>query len=138
MFSYYPIAFGKLWVFFLFIIPVAVAENTTTIVLPSGYSNHDDPNLLCRAAVWSDVVIFFLGNYVAHAATVISLPGESGLGSALVIISAVFFPSSGVYRGLRAISSCAVFGKTELQKAARAGALYTIREHSGPTHSKSR
>jgi hypothetical protein len=124
-------------VFLLFITSVGAAENTTTIVLPSGYSNHDDPNLLCRDTVWSDVVIFFFGNYVAHAATVILLPGESPLGSALVIISALLFPSSGAHRGLRAISSCAVFGKTELQRAARAGALYVAVENSGSISSES-
>jgi hypothetical protein len=54
-----------------------VTPSNNTISLPEGFTNHDDPNLLCMPPSWTDLAIFFLGNYVAHAATVVSRPGES-------------------------------------------------------------
>src|SRR5579871_3090862 len=80
-----------------------VPVNTSTLSLPPGYSNHDDPNLICRPTKWSDIAIFFIGNYVAHAATVKTLPGESPLGVILNIAFALLFPTSGVTRSVMAM-----------------------------------
>ncbi|OCL02254.1 hypothetical protein AOQ84DRAFT_393104 [Glonium stellatum] len=102
--------------------------NTTTILpsLPDGFSNHGNPGLLCMPAKWSDVAIFYFGNYVAHAATVKALPGESTLGAIFAIIAALLFPITGVIRGFKTIYQSAITAKTELQTAARAGALCTV------------
>lgn len=116
----------------LFFISVGASQNNTTNFLPSDPLNHVDSNLLCGPAEWPDITIFFLGNYVAHAATVLTLPGESPLGAAFVVISALFSPTSGVVRGMKAIFSFAVFAKTNLQRAARAGALSIVVEDSRP------
>ncbi|KAM5520282.1 hypothetical protein FOXYSP1_18706 [Fusarium oxysporum f. sp. phaseoli] len=51
-----------------------MSSNSTSVVLPPGTSNHSNPNIICFPAKWSDIAIFFLGNYVAHAATVLSIP----------------------------------------------------------------
>ncbi len=111
----------------LAILPFTTAqENVTTIILPPSYSSHNTSNLLCRPTKWSDVVVFFLGNYVAHAATVKTSPGESPLGVIIIVCSALLFPPSGVVRGFNASSSLAVFAPTELRRAARAGALCTV------------
>src|SRR2546423_328016 len=50
-----------------------------TITVPNGTTDHGDPHLLCLPAKWSDIALFFFGNYLAHAATVKSLPGEPAL-----------------------------------------------------------
>lgn len=99
----------------------AQATNPTSIS-----SSNTDPSVICRPAKWTDIVIFYLGNYLAHAATTLSLPGQSPLGLMFVIAAALFFPISGVFRGFRAISTLAIFAETELQTAARAGSLCMV------------
>lgn len=89
-------------------------------------SHHGDCNLLCRPAIWADFIVFYLGNYVAHAATVIIRPGRSIFASLVTVIAALLFPGSGIFHGLEAILSFAVRAPTNLQMAARAGALCAI------------
>src|SRR2546429_9111725 len=64
-----------------------------TITAPDGTSNHGDPRLLCTPTRWSDIMIFFLGNYVAHAATVKPLPGEPTLHLLFNQLFALLFPT---------------------------------------------
>jgi hypothetical protein len=99
----------------------------TTIVVPPDASNHGDRDLLCTPPKWTDIAIFFLGNYVAHAATIVTSPGESTLSVAIATIYALLFPVTGVVRGVKAIMSLAILGNTDLEKAARAGALYVVK-----------
>jgi hypothetical protein len=105
---------------------VAPSNSTTPILLPAGSSNHGDPNLLCRPSRWHDVLIFFIGNYVLHAATARPLPGESAMSRTIATILALFLPSSGVLRGIKAIVSGAKFSTNDLITAARAGAFCTV------------
>jgi len=72
------------------------------------------------------MIIFFLGNYVAHAATVVAKPGQSALASLISIITALLFPGGGIRSGVDAIMSLAKLGKTNLQTAARAGAICAV------------
>lgn len=106
-------------------LPLTSAQATNST---STWSSNTNPNVICRPAKWTDVVVFYLGNYIAHAATTLSLPGQSPLGLVFVILAALFFPISGVFRGFRAISTMAIFAETELQTAARAGALCMVVE----------
>lgn len=85
-----------------------------------------DCELLCRPTRWIDVVAFFLGNYAAHAATVVSRPGQSTLTTILAIASALLLPGLGVRNGVGTIWSRATLGKTSLRQAARAGALCAV------------
>jgi hypothetical protein len=102
------------------------ALKNITITVPDGTTSHGDPNLLCTPADWRDVIIFYLGNYLAHAATVITTPGESTFSVIATMISALFFPTSGVLRGASAIMTFAKFAKDDLQTAARARALCMV------------
>jgi hypothetical protein len=101
--------------------PAALQNITFTV--PEGTTNHGDDHLLCTPTVWTDVVVFFLGNYLAHAATIKTNPGESPQSVTTAIIAALLFPTAGIARGLRAIYSLAKYGKTDLHVAARARAL---------------
>jgi len=103
----------------------AVLKNYT-ITVPEGASDHNDPNLLCTPSGWQDIIIFYLGNYIAHVATILSLPGESRRSKIRVSVAALLFPVSGLLRGLLTILTYASFGETDLQKAARAGALCMV------------
>ena len=97
-----------------------------TITVPIGTQNHGNPKLLCAPARWTDVAIFFLANFVAHAATVKTTPGQPALQSLADLIFALLFPVFGIQRGLRAIQQCAVLAETPLEKAHRAGALCMV------------
>jgi hypothetical protein len=74
-----------------------------TITVPSGTTNHGDPNLLCTPTKWTDIILFYTVNYIAHAVTVKSIPGEQKYDSAFLILSALLYPYSGLLRGLEAI-----------------------------------
>jgi hypothetical protein len=106
---------------------LAASTNSTDcpVNIP-GYSRHGSCDLLCKPASWEDIVLFYLGNYVAHAATVTTDPGQSLFSSIATVVTVLMFPGAGIVKGLRAILSRAVFAPTELQQAARAGALYMV------------
>lgn len=80
----------------------------------------------CIPATWQDVLIFVLVNYITHAMTVNSLPGESVAASVIYNLVALVFPFTGAWRGIRAVKSAAIFGEDRLQQAARAGALCIV------------
>ncbi|KAJ7909938.1 hypothetical protein B0H13DRAFT_2192607, partial [Mycena leptocephala] len=94
-----------------------------TIPVPEGTSNHGDPSLLCTPTRWTNILAFFLGNYIAHAATVVSIPGEQFVDYVYIMVMALLFPTAGIVRGLDAIFRGAVFAQNDLMCAARAGAL---------------
>ncbi|KAK4210517.1 hypothetical protein QBC37DRAFT_292336 [Rhypophila decipiens] len=93
-----------------------------------GYTHRGDCNLLCKEATWTDITVFYLGNYVAHAVTVNTDPGQPILSSVLAVILVILFPGTGIEKALLAIYSRAVLALTELQQAARAGALCVVRK----------
>jgi hypothetical protein len=97
-----------------------------TIPLPDSSSDHGIPGMLCTPTKWSDIMIFYLANYAAHAATTCSLPGEKNWRTMMAVLAALFFPAAGAFRGILVITSLAVFGKSDLEKAAKAGALCMI------------
>ena len=94
-----------------------------TVTVPEGTQSYGSPDLLCTPTKWTDVAIFFLANYVAHAATIKSLPGEPTLATLLVHVAALMFPLAGIMRGIRAIRQCAILSDTPLKTAAKAEAL---------------
>ncbi|KAH8726398.1 hypothetical protein GQ44DRAFT_161546 [Phaeosphaeriaceae sp. PMI808] len=107
-------------------ITAAVLQNYT-IALPKGSSDHGEPGLLCTPAKAVDLLTFYLLNYVAHAATVLTRPGERADDYLVTVIGSLLFPSLGLYRGVEAILCGAVFTKNDnLRKAARSGALCIV------------
>lgn len=102
-----------------------------TLTVPQGtlLFNHSDPHLVCRATRWTDIAAFFLGNYISHAATVKSRPGELVAVSLAMQYFALIFPTVGVGRGIEAIVAWTVYynlRKRPLYAAARAGALCMV------------
>ena len=97
-----------------------------TITVPSGSTNHGNSHLLCIPQKHTAVATFFLANYLAHVATVKSIPGQPLIPSTLDMILTLFFPGYGIIRGLSSIQARAVQGKTPLEIAQRAGALCEV------------
>ena len=106
------------------------SSENVTISVPDGTTNHGDPRVLCTPSQWTDVATFFLANFFAHVATVKSRPGEPALRGFLSMLLALFFPTSGVKRGLDAIFCHAIIEGSPLQRAKKARALCeVIRTH---------
>ncbi|KAJ7880899.1 hypothetical protein B0H13DRAFT_1493563, partial [Mycena leptocephala] len=90
-----------------------------TIVAPAGTSQHGHNNLLCVPTRALGILVFFSANYVAHAATVKSYPGESSFDYTWAAIAAFLLPTSGMLRGFSAILRVG-------------GIMMAIRERGGP------
>jgi hypothetical protein len=97
-----------------------------TITVPDGTSNHGNPEILCTPTKWYDIALFFLGNYIAHAATLKPYPGEAISEMISSMVVTLLFPPSGAVRGLHSIFCAAIFIKDPLKRAARAGALCMV------------
>jgi hypothetical protein len=93
------------------------------ITVPDGTVYKPKYDLLCFKAKTSDVFIFLAANYLAHAATVKSFPGEDSNASIVSLLQALLYPASGIVRGFDAIFRHAMFTEHALRRAAQAGAL---------------
>src|ERR1700744_1926710 len=63
-----------------------------------------DPHLLCPPASWTTVAVFFIGNYLSHAATVKLPPAVSVAENIWICFTALLMPAAGLYCGLLAFS----------------------------------
>ncbi|CCD47342.1 hypothetical protein BofuT4_P005010.1 [Botrytis cinerea T4] len=103
-----------------------------TIKVPNSTTQHGNEHILCLPITkdyWPSVaavIIFFATNYLAHAATVKSSPGDDTLLQGCNALLALFFPMSGLLRALNAIVRLPIFARNELEKACRAGALCMV------------
>jgi hypothetical protein len=101
-----------------------------TISVPNGTVTHDDGHVLCvygsswRASLY--IATFFAANYAAHAATIKSNPGDKTPVTVCNIILALLFPVSGLMRAINAIVRFGRRGKSDVEKAGRAGALCMV------------
>jgi hypothetical protein len=103
-----------------------IAIDNSTFTIPEGITNHGNPNLLCTPTKWTDIVVFILGNYVAHAATLKTGPGFSAVFTTYLMLGALLVPTVGILRGIEAIISLAKLSKSDLHMAARARALCMV------------
>ena len=111
-----------------FIYAAPASTNNTEVPLSISCTKQENStrSVCCRPSKWTDILIFYTSNYFAHAATTRTQPGQSTWNSLLIPVIALLFPMSGALRGIRAIASRATFADTELQTAARAGALCMV------------
>ena len=91
-----------------------------------GAEDSDDSQLYCEKTAWYDVCWFFFTNYLLHALSVRSLPGENAYSSTVFKLCCLLVPYTGVRRGLSLISRASSLNKNDLQAAARAGALCMV------------
>ena len=77
-------------------------------------------------STWTNVAIFSLANFIARAATVKFVPGESALSAFVAPVFILLLPASSNFRGLFAVYQRAVFADTPLKTAARAKALCMV------------
>lgn len=80
---------------------------------------------------WHDFALFYISNYVAHAAALHSYPGQKPAETIRRGLNALFVPFMGVFHGLGVLGNAAVVnitGGNPLQVAAICGALCTVRK----------
>lgn len=95
-------------------------------------------SLVCRPVHWADIAKFLLFNYVLHAVTVLSSPGDGALLSTLKRLFSLFIPMFGTVRALTAIHRFACGQSTPLRVALRARALCMVRYPVSPLPALSR
>ena len=81
----------------------------------------------CRPIGWEQILVFFLTNYVAHAATTISIPGTRPVWIwAQWPILTFFFPFAGLGRSIGLLVNHVQYGHDELGKALAVGAVVVV------------
>lgn len=115
-----------LFIILAFSLVSAAPLRNITITVPEATSNHGDPRLLCTPTTATDVAVFFLGNYFAHLGTIILLPGEAPLAVFFSMLSTLFYPVSGVRRGIEAIRKHAKFRKQTPEERQERTLLRTV------------
>ncbi|KAG8528413.1 uncharacterized protein KY384_007331 [Bacidia gigantensis] len=96
---------------------------------PTNTTFHDDlpgSQVICTSANWYDIVWFFFANYIMHALSVRSMPGENMFTSIVFKFCCLMVPYTGLRRGLCLLSRAANLVRNDLQAAARANTLCTI------------
>ncbi|KAL8784955.1 MAG: hypothetical protein Q9195_008821 [Heterodermia aff. obscurata] len=103
--------------------PASSSGNNTSL---SDSSDSSDGQLYCEKTTWYGICWFFFTNYLLHALSVRSLPGENVYSSTAFKLCCLLVPYTGVRRGLSLISRASSLTKDDLQAAARAGALCMV------------
>lgn len=101
-------------------------QQNKTITVPEDVTYDQDSKNICTPISWTDFISFFFGNYVSHAATVVTFPGEPTHIKTINMVLAVFLPCIGAGRGLMAILRHTVFQKNPLQRALQSQALCMV------------
>src|SRR5437667_7582103 len=87
--------------------PTSVNMNTSlvniTLPVPDGTTTYDDLGIICTPPGVKDFIWFYFGNYISHAATIMTLPGQNNLSILNSVIWALASPTSGLAQGLRVI-----------------------------------
>ena len=116
---------GSLAVVFLGLVLVAKGTPTlsTNLTIVMDDSN---PHVYCERTTWYSVCWFLFSNYVLHALSVRSLPGENTYSTTAFKLCCLLIPYTGLRRGLCLISRASNFAGSDLQCAARANALCMV------------
>lgn len=98
----------------------APPTNLTVIV------DKEDGTIYCKRMQWYDVCWFAFANYVLHALSVRSLPGDNNYHNIVFKICCLLVPYAGLRRGLCLISRASNLAGSDLQSAASANALCMV------------
>ena len=112
-----------LWLFVFFAASGRARPGTALNSNGTAVENPSNAKLYCEKTKARDVLWFFFTNYVLHALSVRSLPGENFFSSTVFKFCCLLVPYTGVRRGLCLISRASNLAADDLQAAARANAL---------------
>jgi hypothetical protein len=97
-----------------------------TNTIPPGVAYYVSPDEICLKAGWLDILTFYIGNYVAHAATIRRTPGGHWSTNLLQRLISLLFPPFGLQQAVSDIVSLPLLGRSKLQVACRSGALLML------------
>ena len=119
-----------LWLYALLLLPLPSGTEQVKQIQPTLNGTFADNlpgnNVVCTPTNWYDIVWFYFANYIMHALSVRSLPGENLFTSIVFKIACLMIPYTGIRRGLCLISRASNVVRNDLQAAARANALCMI------------
>lgn len=104
----------------------SLPKHNITINVPDGFSNQGEDDLFCVPTKWYHVFVFFAVNYLAHAVTVKTRPGQTWVHTTRDVILALAAPYFGLYRALETLRRSSWKADSDLTRAAKAGALCTV------------
>lgn len=114
----------------ILLLAVASVDAAPTDLTPPVNSTFSDGlpgnQVVCNSTNWYDIVWFFFANYIMHALSVRSLPGENFITSVVFKLACLMIPYTGLRRGLCLIARSSVLMRDDLQAAARANALCMV------------
>ncbi|KDQ51954.1 hypothetical protein JAAARDRAFT_40575 [Jaapia argillacea MUCL 33604] len=85
-------------------------------------------SVVCLPTTWHDIVVFFVANFLAHAATIPTAPGAKWYDSAAWTILSLLLPFAGLGKSLGLIMRHFMVGNSDLEKAlARDGLAIVVR-----------
>src|SRR5579871_6648055 len=96
------------------------------LALVAAYPVLPRSTVICGPASWQDIVIFYLLNYGAHAATIKSFPGERTSVNIMWVVAALLLPYSGIVRACVALTHGTSHKRSDLMRAARARAFCEV------------
>lgn len=111
---------------FLFLSELAYGWPASTAGNATIDSNNHDPKVHCDRTHWYDICWFFFANYILHALSVRSLPGENFYSATVFKLCCLLIPYTGLRRGLCLVSRAGNLAGNDLQAAARASALCMV------------
>ncbi|RDL30652.1 uncharacterized protein BP5553_09997 [Venustampulla echinocandica] len=114
-----------------FIVDAAPISNSRAA---GGFEFSGSPSKPCTASTWQTILIFYATNYLAHIATVRSVPGAKIEHTLKYTLMSLLIPYYGVGRGFEAILRHAIFkhsliskrADSQLQMALQSGALCIV------------
>lgn len=101
-------------------------DGSIRIVDENGIVHLKNGDIYCRNVEWNDVLLFYLLNYITHAFTLKSFPGDGVLYSASLNVLSLIFPYAGILKAWDSIRWSNPTEKSDLEKAKRAGALCIV------------
>ena len=113
----------------LLCVGIFLSRAITTSAAPTNGTFSDNlagNQVVCTRTVWYDIVWFFFANYILHALSVRSLPGENIFTLVVFKVACLIVPYTGIRRGLCLIARASNLTKDDLQAAARANALCMV------------
>ena len=110
----------------------SLPKHNISIAVPEGFSNHGNQDLFCVPTKWYRVLLFYAINYVAHAVTVKSKPGQTWLHDTYDALLALAFPYTGLWKAFVALSRYPRPREHEIASVIRAEALFVVKRPISP------
>ncbi|KDQ51988.1 hypothetical protein JAAARDRAFT_40601 [Jaapia argillacea MUCL 33604] len=98
----------------------------TTILIASTTALPIPRSVVCHPTTWHDIVVFFVANYIAHAATIPTAPGAKWYDTALWTILSLLLPFAGLGKSLGLLVRHFGVGSSYLEKAWARDALAIV------------